>query len=57
MTEKFNVTCKKCGSPAKVVHDDNGACGDPNCCGEREYWIEIRCTNKECKETETEVSE
>ena len=38
MTEKFSF-------PFKLVNEDNGACGDPECCGYRESWVEIRDSN------------
>ena len=34
MKERFKL-------PFKLVEQDNGACGDPECCGGFEEWVEI----------------
>ena len=36
---------------ANVELDDDGACGDPECCGGATYWIKISCPT--CGEEET----
>lgn len=45
-TDKFDVkiTCTNCGSDAEISLEDDGACGNPKCCGPRSYWLEIRCS-------------
>lgn len=40
------MSCKVCGGTGTVelVHGDNGACGDPECCGGYEEYITFLCT-------------
>lgn len=45
-----SVVHDKCGEPARLVQEDNGACGDPECCGAYETWIEAHCDK--CKQIE-----
>jgi hypothetical protein len=52
MSNFTNPTCKKCGKPAKIVMENDGGCNDPECCGGREEWAEVHCTNKKCRATE-----
>ena len=35
--------CKKCGTRAIFQQHDNGACGDPECCGEYREWVVVKC--------------
>lgn len=46
---EVSVKCKVCGGEAEVFLDDNGACGDPECCGERSYYIAYKCKDEKCK--------
>lgn len=42
--------CDKCKTPAIIVIRDNGACGDPDCCGDYlEYAVAIceKCNMEE----------
>jgi hypothetical protein len=49
--EKFTMPlCKICRIPAEIEKTDNGACGDPECCGTViEYYV-LSCP--ECKTIE-----
>jgi hypothetical protein len=46
----FEIRCIKCGELAKLEKDDDGACGDPECCSGREEWVNAVC--KKCKTSE-----
>ena len=41
----FNIKleCKKCKVTAILRDADNGACGDPECCGGLREWVEAVC--------------
>jgi len=41
--------CKECGFYGLIQLNDDGACGDPDCCVSPIFHIEISCTNKDCK--------
>lgn len=43
-------TCKKCGAEAEIYIDDNGACGDPECCGEYEEYAVLICPSCKVRE-------
>jgi hypothetical protein len=49
--ENFKIVCLKCNSEeVEIDTDDNGACGDPECCGERAEWSIahcVKCGNEE----------
>lgn len=50
--EHFNLpTCKKCGGVAELERVSDGACGDPECCGSPEYYINIKCPKCDIFET------
>lgn len=49
--ELFTVICRTCKSEATVGMGDDGACGDPECCGAASYRLEIHCKN--CPQHET----
>lgn len=34
---------KECGGEIIVVLEDDGGCGDPECCGSISYHIHIKC--------------
>jgi len=41
--EKFNLVCK-CGQQPEIFLRHDGGCGDPDCCGGRNYYgITIKC--------------
>lgn len=42
-SDNFVVKCSKCGKDAKIILVDNGACGDPECCGDYKQWTEFHC--------------
>lgn len=49
MYESFKIIkCEKCGKEGKALLDDDGACGDPECCGYRTYYYKLECS---CGET------
>jgi hypothetical protein len=35
--------CKTCGTPAEITQENDGGCGNPECCGERIEWTELKC--------------
>lgn len=41
------IKCEKCGKEHELELQDDGACGDPDCCGARSYYYSITC---ECGE-------
>jgi hypothetical protein len=47
--ENLIIKCRKCGGEDfKITHHTDGGCGDPECCGETEYYgITVIC--KKCK--------
>jgi hypothetical protein len=45
MEDKFTIMCKKCGGKAEMTLEDDSACGDPECCGDRSSWVAINCKN------------
>jgi len=42
--EKFSMpNCNVCKTECQIEFHDNGACGDPDCCGEFEEWVVLFC--------------
>lgn len=41
----FVIMCGECRVPAELVANNNGACGDDECCGPWEEWYTARCPN------------
>lgn len=50
MSKDYKIICNKCGSECEYSMEDDGACGDPDCCGCASYWVEVKCPN--CGELE-----
>jgi len=48
---KLKIQHDDCDGEVKLYGWDNGACGDPECCGEREYGVVAKCLK--CRKTIT----
>ena len=42
--------CKKCKVKAEIIEEDNGACGDPECCGAVSEWAVAECPKCKVRE-------
>lgn len=43
LIKKLVVTHDRCKEKCTIKLDDDGACGDPECCGDTRYYITVTC--------------